>query len=140
MDDGRRYTEDRTRVCRVKQKNKYGGHAQTDPQSRRRERNRHQYVRSSREPKEHTQQQGRKDEKERKSMANSRQEKRKANSRQEKSIVNRRQKNKKTCEKPKAEREEHTKDTEDVHIQHQVNEEYTKSTLKTENRRNRTSP
>ena len=62
----------------------------------------------------------------------------KANRRQEKSIAYSRQM--KTCEKPKAEREEHMKHTEDVHIHHQVNEEYTKNTLKTENRRNRTIP
>ena len=30
--------------------------------------------------------------------------------------------------------------TEDLHIQYKVNEEYTKNTLKTENRRNRASP
>ena len=71
----------------------------------------------------------------------SRQEKSKANSRQEKSIANSRQKkNKKTCEKPKAESEEHMEHTEGLHIQHKVNEEYTKNTLKTENRRNRASP
>ena len=32
------------------------------------------------------------------------------------------------------------KHTEDLHIQHKVNEEYTKNALKTENRRNRASP
>ena len=48
------------------------------------------------------------------------------------------EKNKKTCEKLKAQRQEHMKHTEDLHIQYQVNEEYTKNTLKTENRRNRT--
>ena len=32
------------------------------------------------------------------------------------------------------------KHTEDLHIQHKINEEYTKNTLKTENRRNRASP
>ena len=83
---------------------------------------RHQYVRSSGEPKEHAHQQERNDEKKRKSKSNSRQT------------------NKKTCEKPKAEREEHMKHTEDLHIQHQVNEDYTKITLKNDNRRNRTSP
>ena len=64
-----------------------------------------------------------------------------ANSTQEKSMANsRHEKNKKTCEKPKADREEHMKHTEDLHIQHKVNEEYTNNTLKTENRRNRVSP
>ena len=47
------------------------------------------------------------------------------------------QKNKKTCEKPKAEREEDMKHTEDLHIHHKIDEEYTKNTLKTENRRKR---
>ena len=47
-----------------------------------------------------------------KSKANSRQDKNRANSRQEK--------NKKTREKPKAEREEHMKHTEDLHVQHKV--------------------
>ena len=56
--------------------------------------NRHQYVRSSGEPKENAQQQWRNDKKKRKSKANSRQEKSIANSRQKK--------NKKTCAKPKA--------------------------------------
>ena len=60
-----------------------------------------------------------------KSKANGRQDKSKANSRQDKSEANGRQeKNKKTCEKLKAEREEHMKHTEDLHSQHQVNEEY----------------
>ena len=53
--------------------------------------NRHKYVRSSGEPKEHTQQQGRNDEKKRKSKANSRQDKSKTNRRQEKSVANSRQ-------------------------------------------------
>ena len=103
--------------------------------------NRHQYVRNSGEPKEHTQHQGRNDEKKPKSKANSRQDKSqadsrqdksKANIRQEKSIANSRQKkNRKTCENPKAEREEHMKHSEDLHMQHKVNEEFTMNSLKT---------
>ena len=62
------------------------------------------------------------------------------NSRGEMKAKSRQKKAKKTCEKPKVEREEHMKHTESLHIQHKVNEEYTKSTLKTENRRNRASP
>ena len=105
------------------------------------EENRHQCVRSSVEPTEHTQQQETNDEKEAKSKANSRQDKSRANSRQDKSRANSRQeksiansrqkKSKKTCEKPKAEHEESMKHTEDLHIQHKVNEELTKNSLKT---------
>ena len=55
-----------------------------------------------------------------------------ANSRQDKSIANSRQeKNKEICEKPKADHEESMKHTEDLHIQHKVNEEFTKNTSKT---------
>ena len=64
--------------------------------------NGHQYVRGSGEPKEHTQQQVRNDEMKPKLTAG--------------------KKKKKTCEKPKAEREEHMKHTEDLHIQHKVND------------------
>ena len=78
---------------------------------------------------------------EQKSKANSRQDKNKANSRQDKNKANSWQKkNKKTREKPKAEHEEHMNHTEDLHVQHKVNQEYTKNSLKTENRRNRASP
>ena len=69
--------------------------------------NRHQYVRSSVEPTEHTQQQETNDEKEAKSKANSRQEKSIANSR----ATAGQKKSKKTCEKPKAEHEESMKHT-----------------------------
>ena len=66
------------------------------------------------------------------SMANSRQEQRTANSREKKSIANSRQtKNKETCKKPKADHEESVKHVEDLHIQHKVNEEFTKNTSKT---------
>ena len=104
---------------RVSRRTKCGGHG-----------NRHHHVRSSCEPKEHTQQQERNDAKKRESKANSRQDKSKANSKQDKSTANSRQK-KKTCEKPKGEHEESMKHTEDLHIQHKVNEELTKNTLKT---------
>ena len=53
--------------------------------------NRAQFVRRSGEPKVHTQQQGRNEEKKRKSKANSRQDKNIANSRQEQSIASSRQ-------------------------------------------------
>ena len=80
------------------------------------EENRHQYVRSSVEPTEHTQQQETNDEKKPKSRANSGQEKSKANRRQKKS--------KNTCEKPKAEHEESMKHTPRI---------YTSSTRSTRN-------
>ena len=141
MDDGRRYSEDRFRVSRINRRTSAEDTRKPTRRVEEREGNRHHCVRSSSEPKEHTQQQGRNDEKKRKSIANRRQEKSIANSRQKKSIANSRQKkNKNTCEKPKAEREEHMEHTEDLHIQYKVNEEYTKNTLKTENRRNRASP
>ena len=60
-----------------------------------------------------------------KSKATTRQNKSIANSRQEKSIANSRQnKNKKTCEKPKVEREEHMKHTEDLQGQRGIHQEY----------------
>ena len=61
--------------------------------------------------------------KKRKSIANSRQDKSIANSRQEK--------NKEICEKPKEDHEGSMMHTEDLHIQHKVGEEFTKSTSKT---------
>ena len=61
----------------------------------------------------------------RKSKPNSRQDKSKPNSRQDKNIANSRQtENKEMCKKPKADREETMKHTEDLHIQHKVNEKY----------------
>ena len=70
--------------------------------------------------------------KKQKSKANSRQEKNNANSRQQKSTANGRQeKNKDVCEKPKADHVESMKHAEDLHIQHKVNEEFTKNTSKT---------
>ena len=59
-------------------------------------------------------------------------QKSRANSRQHKSTANKRQKkHKEICEKPKTDQEENMKHSEDLHIQHKVNEEYTKNTSKT---------
>ena len=66
------------------------------------------------------------------SIANSRQDNSIANSRQDKSSANSRQKKyKEMCKKPKADHEENMKHMEDLHIQHKVNEEFTKNTAKT---------
>ena len=90
------------------------------------------------ESKEHTQQEVREAKEQSKQQAREEQSK-------QQTIANRRQGASPTagtcriCEKPKVGREKDMKNTENLHIQHQVDEEYTKKTLKT-NRRIRTSP
>ena len=90
MDDGRRYSEDRIRVTRVSRRASAEDTRKPTHSVEEGEENRHQYVRSSVEPTEHTQQQETNDEKEAKSKANSRQDKSRATSRQDKSRAGKR--------------------------------------------------
>ena len=72
-----------------------------------------------------------------KSKANSRQEKCIANSRQDKSRTNSTQQKNKEIRK-KTDHEESMKQSEDLHIQHKVNEEFAKNTSKTRTGSSRT--